>query len=114
MTKRQTAGKTAKKKQGSITVTIDGERYRTLERIARAMNGIAWCDDDNTPESVFEAFVFTAAEQMLKDTRELCGFICDGISTGEDGMDAPEPLHSARIAELRAAFRPIVGDAEEA
>jgi len=110
-TKRQTAGKTATKRttrrtaqKRSITFTVDGERYARLERVARAMNRTSWCNG-NTPETVFEEFVLPCAENFLDSTTELCGFILEGIATSDDNRtDAPEPIHAARIAELRNAF----------
>lgn len=109
-TKRQTA-KTATKRatrrtaqKRRITFTVDGERYADLERVARAMNKTSWCKG-NTPESVFEEFVLPCAENFLDSPTELCGFILEGIATSDDNLtDAPEPMHAARIAELRNAF----------
>ena len=109
-TKRQTA-KTATKRatrrtaqKRRITFTVDGERYANLERAARAMNKTSWCNG-NTPESVFEEFVICWAEQFLDSPYELCDTILGGIATSDDNMtDAPEPMHTARIAELRNAF----------
>ena len=123
MTKKKTAGKTArvhsvsadgnktntgrkarKPHKRSITITVDGEWYKTLDRIARAMNKVSWCDNDNTPETVFDGFVWPILDDLLGSSNELCGLISTGIATGENGFDAPEPTHSARISELRAAF----------
>ena len=110
-TKRETAGKTATKrttqrtaKKRCITFTVDGERYANLERVARAMNQTSWCNG-NTPESVFEEFVISWAENFLDSPYELCDTILSGIATSDDGLtEAPEPMHTARIAELRNAF----------
>ena len=109
-TKRQTA-KTATKRatrrtaqKRRITFTVDGERYARLERVARAMNKTSWCNG-NTPETVFEEFVLPFAENLLDSPAELCDFILGGIATSDDNMtEAPEPMHTARIAELRNAF----------
>jgi hypothetical protein len=111
MTKKKTAGKTAKKRttrrtaqKRRITFTVYGKRYANLERVARAMNKTSWCCD-NTAESVFENFVLPWIEDLLDSTDELCGSILEGIATSDDGpTEAPEPTHSARIEELRAAF----------
>ena len=109
-TKAQTAGKTAAKRatqrtaQKRITFTVDGERYALLERVARAMNKTSWCED-NTPESVFSEFVLVYSEQLLDSPYELCDFILGAIATSDDNTaEAPEPIHAARIAELRNAF----------
>lgn len=110
-TKRQTA-KTATKRatrrtaqKRRITFTVEGEQYARLERVARAMNKTSWCCGDNTPETVFKEFVLPWAENSLNSTAELCGTILDGIATSDDNTgEAPEPMHTARIAELRNAF----------
>lgn len=111
-TKRQTAGKTAMKRatrrtaqKRRITFTVDGERYANLERVAQAMNKTSWCNG-NTPESVFEEFVICWAEGFLDSPYELCDTILGGIATGDENTtdDAPEPIHTARIEELRKAF----------
>ena len=112
MTNRKTAGKTAKKRatqrtaqKRRITFTVDGERYANLERVARAMNKTSWCNG-NTPESVFEEFVLCFTECLLDSPSELCDAILGGIATGNENTrdDAPEPMHTARIEELREAF----------
>ncbi len=107
-TKRQTATKRATRRTAQkrrITFTVDGERYARLERVARAMNQTSWCMDDNTAKSVFKEFVLPAAETLLDSTAELCDFILGGIATSDDNKgEAPEPMHTARIAELRNAF----------
>ena len=110
-TKRETAGKTATKRatrrtaqKRRITFTVDGERYARLERVARAMNKTSWCNG-NTPETVFEEFVLPFAETFLDSSDELCFSILTGIATSDDNKgEAPEPMHTARIAELRNAF----------
>ena len=116
-TKKETAGKTAKKRAAGrnvtrkgnkanrrITLTIEGEHYDTLERIAQAMNTVSWCTNKNTPETVFDAFVWPIAEDLLDSPAELRDMILDGISTGDDYRRTPGPVHDARIAELDKAF----------
>ena len=105
--KNKTAGKTAKRcatRRIKITLVIDSERYDTLDRIARALNSVSWCDGGNTPKTVFDAFLRPFAEEPLDDPSELCGIILSGIATGDDGMNAPEPVHGERLAELSEAF----------
>jgi hypothetical protein len=90
-----------------IHVTIDGEELDALERAALAMNRISWGDKDppNTAFTVFRAFVWPWAGQFLEDPSQMAMDILDGIATDDDGMtSAPEPVHSQRLAELRAAF----------
>ena len=109
-TKRQTA-KTATKRatrrtaqKRRITFTVNDEQYTNLERVARAMNQTSWCND-NTPESVFEGFVLPCMEDFLNSPYELCDLILGGIATDDDNMtEAPEPMHTVRIEELREAF----------
>lgn len=93
-------------RKNALHVTIDGAEYTRLARVARALNQCGWCDSDNTPRSVFLGFGFLDPEQeelttpgMLEEN--ILGYI--GTDT-ETGGTAPEPLHSKRIAELRAAF----------
>ncbi len=109
-TKKKTAGKTATKRatrrteqKRRITFTVDGERYANLERVAQAMNKTSWCTG-NTPESVFEEFVLPCVENFLDSPAELCEFILNAIATSDDGRMAPEPMHTARITDLRNAF----------
>jgi len=107
---KETAGKTARRgarcaAQGNetrrITLTIDGERYAALERVAEALNGIPWCDKDNTPESVFREWVWPFADGPMRDPRELCELVEGSFDTGH----APgTPADRTRLAEVRAAF----------
>ncbi len=105
--RKETAGKTATEcdEGRTITVTISGERYDLLERIANAMNSVSWCSSDNTPESVLAGFALPYTASLLDSPRELCDTILDGIGTSDDWTgDAPEPIRSARLDELRRAF----------
>ena len=109
--KNETAGKTArhgarcaahrKTTPKRITLTIDGERYAALERVAEALNGIPWCCSDNTAESVFREWVWPFADDPTRNPREWCGLVEGSFDTGyADGT----PEDRARIAEVRAAF----------
>lgn len=109
--KNETAGKTARRgarcaahsktTPKRITLTVDGERYALLERVAEALNGIPWCDKDNTPESVFHGWVWPFADGPMRDPRELCGLVEGSFETGfPDGT--PEGM--ARLADVREAF----------
>ena len=108
----KTAGKTArhgarcaahsKATAKRITLTVDGERYAALERVAEALNGIPWCDKDNTPESVFHEWVWPFADGPMRDPRELCELVEGDFDTGH----APgTPADRARLADVRAAFK---------
>lgn len=107
----ETAGKTARhgarcaaqinETPKRITLTIDGERYAVLERVAEALNGIPWCANDNTPESVFREWVWPFADGPMRDPRELCGLVEESFDTGyAEGT----PEETARLADVRAAF----------
>ena len=87
-----------------ITIVINGRRYENLKKVAEAMNGVSWCNHDNTAKDVFDAFVFPCAEDYLDSPKELAESILSCIATGEDGESVPEPLHSERLKKLRAAF----------
>ena len=111
-TKQQMAGKTAMNRtmqrttrKRRITFTVNDEQYANLERIAGAMNNVQWTCCDNTAESVFNLFVRPLVENCLDSPAELCELISSGIATSDDTPTAaPEPIHTARIAELRNAF----------
>ena len=88
----------------SLVVTIDGEQYANLERVADALNRVSWGDGGNTAESIFAAFVWSG-EELLTSPGLVAGNILAGIATDNENMtEAPEPLHSQRIAELKKAF----------
>ncbi|MBR3583757.1 MAG: hypothetical protein IKO01_10000 [Kiritimatiellae bacterium] len=86
-------------------MTIDGEQYENLAKVAASMNRAAWTDGDNTAQSVFENFAFTMTEQFLNAPNEMAEDILECVATGENGQSVPSPLHEERIAELRAAFK---------
>ena len=97
-------GRRASKQKRRIVVVIEGEQYDNLGRVAQAMNGVKWCEGDNTAESVFNEFVWHWDGVMLNSPAEISESVLGGIATGEDGGDAPEPLHTERLKELKAAF----------
>jgi hypothetical protein len=89
----------------ALTVTIDGDQFGLLERAARAINACKWTEDDNTPKSVFQSFVWDWLEDIWENRGALAESILEGIATDNEGLtSAPEPLHSERLAELKAAF----------
>lgn len=93
-------------RKNALHVTIDGTEYTRLARVAEAMNTCKWCDGDNTPLSVFLGFAFLdPVREELTTPGMFEENILDAIGTDDKtGGTAPEPLHSERIAELRAAF----------
>ena len=88
----------------SITIAITGRRYKNLKKVADVLNGVSWCDNDNTAEGLFDAFVFPFLDDYLDSPKQLAENILGCIATGKDGVSVPEPLHSERLKELRAAF----------
>lgn len=86
----------------TLTLTLTGDEYRALTDVAKAMNRVSWCGTDNTAASVYKEFVLPEL-----DKTELMANIVSCIATGEDGFDVPEPLHSLRLSELKAAFHAV-------
>lgn len=105
-----------------LTIRISGTAYANLATMAKTMNGVAWCDKDNTPATVASTFVFgDTFENLAKPTRMSCKFIvggcgeiaadiCDCIDTG---CDCETDEHERRCKELRTALLaalPTAGD----
>jgi len=89
----------------ALQVTIERDEYRVLQRVASAMNSTSWSDGDNTPETLARDWLLELVENELHNPAELAADILDGIATDDEGLtEAPEPLHSQRLAELRLAF----------
>ena len=96
-----------------LTIRISGTAYANLATMAKTMNGVAWCDKDNTPATVASAFVFgDTFENLAKPTRmsgkfivggcgEIAADICDCIDTG---CDCETDEHERRCKELRTAL----------
>lgn len=97
----------------ALTIRISGTAYANLATMAKAMNGVAWCDKDNTPATVASAFVFgDTFENLAKPTRmsgkfivggcgEIAADICDCIDTG---CDCETDEHERRCKELQTAL----------
>lgn len=97
----------------ALTIRISGTAYANLATMAKTMNGVAWCDKDNTPATVASAFVFgDTFENLAKPTRmsgkfivggcgEIAADICDCIDTG---CDCETDEHERRCAELQTAL----------
>lgn len=92
------------KRDRRIVVIIEGEQYDNLKRVAQVMNCVSWCCGDNTAETVFNEFIWHWDTCTLNSVREIAEFVSGAIATGDDGQDAPEPLHTERLKELRTAF----------
>ena len=97
----------------AITIRIGGTAYANLATMARAMNGVAWCEHDNTPATVASNFVIgDTIEDLAEPTRmsgkfivggcgEIAADICDCIDTG---CDCETNEHERRCKELRTAL----------
>lgn len=101
----------------AVTIRISGTAYKNLSAMAEAMNGVSWCDTDNTPCTLLENFVvghwltqLTLPTQMFG--RVVCGGcgelavdICDSIDTGYADEDEE---HKRRTDELRSALLGVI------
>lgn len=97
----------------ALTIRISGTAYANLATMAKAMNGVAWCDNDNTPATVASNFVIgdvlsDLAEPTKMSGNIVCGgcseiadYICQAIDTGHD-EETNE--HKRCVEELRTAL----------
>ena len=73
----------------AITWTASAAQVETLEKVARALNGVSWCEKDNTAQSVFEQFIKWGIDTLLDNPKQLADEISDSIETNEaDNTDA--------------------------
>ena len=96
-----------------LTIRIGGTAYANLATMAKAMNGVAWCDNDNTPATVARNFVIgDIISDLAEPTRmsgnivcggcgEIADYICQAIDTGHD-EETNE--HKIRVKKLRTAL----------
>lgn len=93
----------ATKQHGNtVTVTLDGEHFETLQRVADALNTLAWeTARDNTPETVCREWVAWPLHDMFDPPREFAAGVADSIDTHANG-DAE--LEKARLEEVQRAF----------
>ena len=96
-----------------LTIRISGTAYANLATMAKAMNGVDWCDNDNTPATVASNFVIgdiigDLAEPTRMSRNIVCGgcgeialYIVESIDTGCDGETNE---HKRRVEELRTAL----------
>lgn len=115
--KKSTAGNkstvTYSETENEITVHIRGAIRENLKKIADTMNGVSWCDNDNTATGILDTFIIGYwLRQLETPTGKVgnvpaCGIgeatenIAEGIYTGfEDGT----PEDETRKDELRTAF----------
>lgn len=96
-----------------LTIRISGTAYANLAAMAKTMNGVDWCDNDNTPATVASNFVIgdiigDLAEPTRMSRNIVCGgcgeialYIVESIDTGCDGETNE---HKRRVEELRTAL----------
>ena len=84
---------------------IGGDAYAMLEKIAKAMNGVSWTENDNTPVSLYREFLLA----HRKDPAGWARSIALRIDTGALQFSK---VDMARRAELRKAFVSAGLDAE--
>ena len=90
----------------ALVVTIEGEESRNIRRVVDVLNAVDWTGDaDMTPARLLKVWILDLADEDLHSPAHLAESILDGIATDDEGLTAaPEPLHSQRLALLRAAF----------
>ena len=96
----------------AVTITVQGAAYKNLVAIADAMNAVAWCDNDNTPESILSLLIGEMVDDLFSEARyyeriptggiaNVADEICNAIDTGEE-PDTTEDR--AKRDELRREF----------
>ena len=95
----------------TITWTASAAQVAALEKVARALNGVSWCEKDNTAESVFGQFIKRGIDKLFDNPRQLADEISDSIDTGEaDNTDADNRKAREVYHAICRAFN--VGEAE--
>ena len=93
---------TTKQNGNAVTVTLDGEQFEILQRVADALNTLAWEPArDNTPESVCREWVAWMIHDEFDPPSQFVSGIVDSIETHADGT---AELDAARTEEVRRAF----------
>lgn len=78
-----------KNTQKQVTVTISADEYAALEKIAKAMNSVKWCGDDNTVASVIEGFALTLdADNGMENIINGIDTLTDDQKVAEKRLDA--------------------------
>ena len=86
----------------AVSVTLDGDHFEILKRVADALNGIAWEPaHDNTPETVCREWVAWMIHDELATPGQFAAGVADSIDTHANGN---EELDAARKAEVCRAF----------
>lgn len=91
----------------AVTITISGNAYANLRKIADAMNAASWTDNDHTPSWAVRYWIGDLIDS-LGEARKTCDYanvtelvedIVNNIDTKAEGDE-----DRARRDELRAAF----------
>lgn len=86
----------------AVTITMDGEHFEIMKRLADALNTLAWDPaHDNTPESVCREWVAWMIHDDFDPPSQFAEGVVDSIYTHADG-DAE--LDAARKADVQRAF----------
>lgn len=87
----------------AVTITLDGEQYVILQRVADALNKLTWPEDahDNTAESVCREFIVWEMWDLYFAPGQLAEGIVESIDTHES---VDEKLEAARREEVRRVF----------
>lgn len=97
----------------SVTIRVSGTAYRSLVRIASVMNGVGWCDNDNTASKILDEFIIGYWIRQLETPTGKIGDVAfcgvgetiDNIASWIDtGFEDGTPEDNERRAELKAAF----------
>lgn len=93
---------TTKQTGNAVTITMDGEHFEILKRVADALNTLAWdTAHDNTPETVCREWVAWMIHDDFDPPSQFAAGVVDSIYTHADG-DAE--LDAARKADVQRAF----------
>lgn len=93
----------------AVTVTISGAAYANLRRVADAMNGVSWTENDHDPAWAVSYYVGPFLDR-LADTPETCAsenvtdLTSDIMLNLDTGHREGTPEDKARRDELRTAF----------
>ena len=93
----------------SVTITIRAKAFDNLKKIADAMNGASWTENDHTPAWAVRYWIGSFLDRLAY-TPETCGsenvteLTYDIINNIDTGLTDGTPEDKARRDELRAAF----------
>lgn len=88
----------SKKNGKKVTVEIGAREYASLAEIAKAMNGVGWCGDDNTVGSILAEFVLCADLTSVKEA--IVNGVCTETENADLDFERREGLKAA-LAEIR-------------